>query len=134
MKPASETWPSLFTFDGKPRDSDVTYPLPRLTMEDAMVSEIGSQNRHTPQIIQHDKTGKSELLEGISPGKSADSVGHRARVMVAESDDTATGAQGRAASMIAKMDITVLAPEHTVETPAEAAPDGARMSQDIAAG
>ena len=99
-----------------------------------MVSEIGSQNRHTPQIIQHDKTGKSELLEGISPGKSANSVGHRARVMVAESDDTATGAQGRAASMIARMDITVLAPERTVETPAEAAPDGARMSEDIAAG
>lgn len=82
-----------------------------------MVSAIGTQHRHTPEIVRPEKTDKEERPEGMS-GKSADSVGHRAKLMVAESDDTTAGAQGRAASLIARMDITVLAPELPADQPA----------------
>ncbi|TJV02811.1 MAG: hypothetical protein E5Y12_18790 [Mesorhizobium sp.] len=73
-----------------------------------MVSAIGSQHRQTPETLL--KPAKTETGEGFAPGKSADSVGHRAKAMVAETGDTDPGAQGRAASTIARMDITVLTP------------------------
>ncbi|WP_394885821.1 hypothetical protein ACG873_01750 (plasmid) [Mesorhizobium sp. AaZ16] len=83
-----------------------------------MISVIGVQNRHTPQTTENEKVGRAaDGAEGTSAGKSADSVGHRAKVMVAELDDTAPGAQGRAASMIARMDLTVLTPEIPADEP-----------------
>ena len=84
-----------------------------------MISAIGAQNRHIPPV-KEEKSG--ETLSG----KSGGSVGHRAKAMTAESDDTAPGAEGRAASMIARMDITVLTPQ-----PASAA-DGAHLNVDVA--
>ncbi|ANT52180.1 MULTISPECIES: hypothetical protein [Mesorhizobium] len=81
-----------------------------------MVSAIASQHRHVPE--NQLKAGKPETGEGFAPGNSADSVGHRAKAMVAETGDTDPGAQGRAASTIARMDITVLTPPPE-EAPAE---------------
>ena len=63
-------------------------------------------------------TVESETGEGFAPGKSADSVGHRAKAMVADTGDTDPNSQGNAASKIARMDITVLTPPPE-ETPAE---------------
>lgn len=74
-----------------------------------MVSAIGNQHRQAAET--RPKPAKTEPGEGFAPGKSADSVGHRAEAMAAESGDTDSGAQGRAASTIARMDITVLAPQ-----------------------
>ncbi|MER9326484.1 hypothetical protein [Mesorhizobium sp. M0488] len=79
-----------------------------------MVSVIASQHRKAPETQL--KAAKPETGEGFAPGKSADSVGHRAKAMVAETDDTAPNSQGNAASKIARMDITVLTP------PQEASP------------
>ncbi|MFK0691176.1 hypothetical protein ACFX5Q_23685 [Mesorhizobium sp. IMUNJ 23033] len=81
-----------------------------------MVSAIASQHRHVPE--NQLKAAKPETGEGFAPGNSADSVGHRAKAMVAEAGDTDPGAQGRAASTIARMDITVLTPPPE-EAPAE---------------
>jgi hypothetical protein len=81
-----------------------------------MVSAIGNQHRQVPETQL--KPAKPETSEGFAPGKSADSVGHRAKAMVAETGDTGSNAQGRAASTIARMDITVLTPP-AEETPAE---------------
>ena len=79
-----------------------------------MVSAIGNQHRQETQP----KPAKTEPGELFAPGKSADSVGHRAKAMVAETGDTSSSAQGAAASKIARMDITVLTPPPE-ETPAE---------------
>ncbi|TIS53294.1 hypothetical protein [Mesorhizobium sp.] len=73
-----------------------------------MVSAIASQHRQVPE--NQLKAPKPETGEGFAPGKSADSVGHRAKAMVAETGDTNPNAQGSAASKIARMDITVLTP------------------------
>lgn len=81
-----------------------------------MVSVIASQHRQIPETQL--KAVKPETGEGFAPGKSADSVGHRAKAMVAETGDTSSSAQGAAASKIARMDITVLTPPPE-ETPAE---------------
>ena len=81
-----------------------------------MVSAIGNQHRQVPET--QPKPAKTDPGEGFAPGKSADSVGHRAKAMVAESGDTDPGAQGRAASTIARMDITVLTPP-SEEPPSE---------------
>jgi len=84
--------------------------------EESMVSVIASQHRQVPETQL--KAVKPETGEGFAPGKSADSVGHRAKAMVAETGDTSSSAQGAAASKIARMDITVLTPPPE-ETPAE---------------
>ncbi|WP_457151859.1 hypothetical protein [Mesorhizobium sp. P5_C1] len=76
--------------------------------EGAMVSAIASQHRQVPDTQL--KATKPETVEGFAPGKSADSVGHRAKAMAAETGDTDPNAQGGAASRIARMDITVLTP------------------------
>ena len=73
-----------------------------------MVSAIGNQHRQLPET--QPKPAKTDPGEGFAPGKSADSVGHRAKAMVAETGDTDPNAQGGAASRIARMDITVLTP------------------------
>ena len=74
-----------------------------------MVSAIATQHRHVPET--QTKAAKPNSGEEFLPGKSADSVGHRAKAMVLETGDSEPGAQGRAASTtIARMDITVLAP------------------------
>lgn len=79
-----------------------------------MVSAIASQHRQVPE--KQTAAGKQQTSEGFSPGRSADAVGHLAKIMVAAGVDA--GAQGRAASRIARMDITVLtAPP--AETPTE---------------
>jgi hypothetical protein len=80
-----------------------------------MVSAIGNQHRQETQP----KLAKTEPGELFAPGKSAASVGHRAKAMVAESGDTDPGAQGRAASTIARMDITVLTPPIEEPPPSE---------------
>ncbi|RWN28121.1 MAG: hypothetical protein EOR97_23185 [Mesorhizobium sp.] len=81
-----------------------------------MVSVIASQHPHVPE--KQTAVGKPQTGEGFSPGRSADAVGHLAKIMVAAGGDMDAGAQGRAASKIARMDITVLtAPP--VETPTE---------------
>ena len=73
-----------------------------------MVSAIASQHRHVPET--QPKAAKPSAGEEVSPGKSADSVGHRAITAVLESGDVEPGAQGRAASLINRMDVTVLSP------------------------
>ncbi|MCF6126300.1 hypothetical protein EN904_15025 [Mesorhizobium sp. M7A.F.Ca.CA.001.07.2.1] len=81
-----------------------------------MVSAIASQHPHVPE--KQTAVGKPQTGEGFSPGRSTDAVGHLAKIMVAAGGDMDAGAQGRAASKIARMDITVLtAPP--VETPTE---------------
>jgi hypothetical protein len=83
-----------------------------------MVSVIASQHRQTPEPQL--KAAKPDTSEGFAPGKSADSVGHRAKAMVAETGDTDPNSQGNAASKIARMDITVLTPPPVPEeTPSE---------------
>ena len=73
-----------------------------------MVSAIATQHRHIPET--QPKAAKTNSGEELSPGKSADSVGHRAKAMVLETGDSEPGAQGRAASKIARMDVTLLSP------------------------
>jgi hypothetical protein len=69
-----------------------------------MVSITATQHRHIPEP---QKT-KANTGEDFTVGKSAESVGQRAKTSLAETGDTAPGAQGRAASTIARMDVTVL--------------------------
>ena len=73
-----------------------------------MVSAIATQHRHVLEI--QPKAGKRKQAKDFAPGKSADSVGQRAKAMVAETGDMEPGAQGRAASKIARMDVTLLSP------------------------
>jgi hypothetical protein len=88
-------------------------------MEVSMVSAIATQHRHISET--QPKAAKPNAAD--SPGKSAASVGHRAKAMVAETGDTDPGAQGRAASRIARMDLTLLSPvPPAAETPAEETP------------
>jgi hypothetical protein len=85
--------------------ADTLVPSPK---EGSMVSAIASQHRQVSETQL--KAAKPETGEGFAPGKSADSVGYRAKTMVAEKGDTDPDAQGRAASKIDRMDITVLTP------------------------
>ncbi|WP_192245309.1 hypothetical protein [Mesorhizobium silamurunense] len=72
-----------------------------------MTSPIGSQQ--TAGAVQR-TIGLPASPEATFPGKSADSVGHLAKASVLETGDSEPGAQGRAASRIARMDVTVLPP------------------------
>jgi hypothetical protein len=69
-----------------------------------MVSITATQHRHIPEP----PNAKSNTGEDFTVGKSAESVGQRAKTAVAETGDAAPGAQGRAESTIARMDVTVL--------------------------
>ncbi|RWA74636.1 MAG: hypothetical protein EOQ30_05890 [Mesorhizobium sp.] len=72
-----------------------------------MTSPIGSpQNAGAAQPTIRLPTAP----EATFPGKSAESVGHLAKASVLETGDSEPGAQGRAASRIARMDVTVLPP------------------------
>jgi hypothetical protein len=79
--------------------------------EGQMVSITATQHRHIPETPK----AKANTGEDFTMGKSAESVGHRARAMVAETGDLEPGAQGRAASTIARMDVTVLTPPVPVD-------------------
>ncbi|WP_214470662.1 hypothetical protein [Mesorhizobium sp. dw_380] len=82
-----------------------------------MVSAIGNQHRQVPETQL--KPAKPQTGEGFEPGKSADSVGHRAKAMIAETGDADPNAQGSAASKIARMDITVLSAPSEESPPAD---------------
>ena len=71
-----------------------------------MTSVVGSQ--HGTASVHH--PSKSPASSEAFPGKSAQSVGHLAKASVSETDDGAPNAQGKAASRIARMDLTVLSP------------------------
>lgn len=73
-----------------------------------MVSAIASQHRHLP--VDQPKAGRPDTGEVFVPGKSVESVGHRAKAMVIETADLDSGAQGRTASKIARMHVTLLSP------------------------
>src|SRR4051812_17645386 len=68
-----------------------------------MVSVAGTQHRHAPTAPATQPQGGEGAGSPSSPGKSAQSVGHLAKAMVAESGDTAHNAIGKAAATIAKM-------------------------------
>jgi hypothetical protein len=76
-----------------------------------MVSTTGTQHRHVPPATA--KHGPADKNPAAAPGKSAQSVGHLAKAMVAESGDTAPNAIGKAAAMIAKMRVEAPAPAPT---------------------
>ena len=71
-----------------------------------MTSPVGSQ--HGAGIVHHSSKphGPSETF----PGKSAESIGHLAKASVSDTDADDSNAQGKAASRIARMDLTVLSP------------------------
>ncbi|TPK94519.1 MULTISPECIES: hypothetical protein [unclassified Mesorhizobium] len=69
-----------------------------------MTSVVGSQ--HGTGLV-HNPSKPSASPEAL-PGKSAESVGHLAKASVSETDDSEPNAQGKAASRIARMDLTVL--------------------------
>ena len=62
-----------------------------------MVSITATKHRQIPD--PQPKPPKATAGQNFAPGKSAESVGHRAKAMVAETGDMNPGAQGRAASM-----------------------------------
>ncbi|MDX8478600.1 hypothetical protein RFN28_08905 [Mesorhizobium sp. VK24D] len=72
-----------------------------------MTSPVG--NQHSAGVVQRNLRPQTPSEETF-PGKSAESVGHLAKVSVADTGNSEPGAQGRAASRIARMDITVLPP------------------------
>ncbi len=76
-----------------------------------MVSITATQHRHVSDAPK----AKPKAGEDFSVGKSAESVGHRAKAVVTETGDIEPGAQGRAASTIARMDVTVLTPPGQTE-------------------
>ena len=77
-----------------------------------MTSPVGS--RHSAGVVHHSSKpqGSSETF----PGKSAESIGHLAKASVAETDAGEPNAQGKAASRIARMDLTVLSPTGSGES------------------
>lgn len=77
-----------------------------------MISSVGSQQHGVPVQRVHKAEAHSDTAP---PGKSGESVGHLAKASVLESGDTAPGAQGRAASRIARMDVTLLPPSSGAE-------------------
>src|SRR5437899_4312878 len=77
------------------------------TRSAAMTSPIGSQ-QNAGAVQRTIRLPASP--EATFPGKSAESVGHLAKASVLETGDSEPGAQGRAASRIARMDVTVLPP------------------------
>ncbi|RAZ86961.1 hypothetical protein DPM33_26815 [Mesorhizobium hawassense] len=70
-----------------------------------MTSPVGSQ--HGAGAVHH-HASKPQAPSDTFPGKSADSIGHLAKASVLETGDGEPNAQGKAASRIARMDLTVL--------------------------
>ena len=71
-----------------------------------MTSVVGSQ--HGTSLVHH--PSKTRASSEAFPGNSAESVGHLAKASVSETDASDPNAQGKAASRIARMDLTVLSP------------------------
>lgn len=71
-----------------------------------MTSVIGSQ--HGTSLVHH--PSRTHASSEAFPGNSAESVGHLAKASVSETDANDSNAQGKAASRIARMDLTVLSP------------------------
>ncbi|TGP57426.1 hypothetical protein EN873_04950 [bacterium M00.F.Ca.ET.230.01.1.1] len=69
-----------------------------------MTSPVGSQ--HGAGAVHH--ASKPQPSSETFPGKSADSIGHLAKASVLETGDDEPNTQGKAASRIARMDLTVL--------------------------
>jgi len=69
-----------------------------------MTSVVGSQ--HGAGVVH--QASKPQASSETFPGKSAESVGHLAKASVSEAGEA--NAQGKAASRIARMDLTVLSP------------------------
>jgi hypothetical protein len=82
-----------------------------------MVSAIAASLRQVP----HPNAAKPEASGAASHGRSDLSVGHRAKAMVAESGDTAPNALGKAASLIAQLDLAARDIAPAVELPADTA-------------
>jgi hypothetical protein len=94
-----------------------------------MTSPVGSQ--HSAGVVHHSSKprGSSETF----PGESAESVGHLAKASVSETDAGEPNAQGKAASRIARMDLTVLSPTGSGEEP-DTATDAPDATGDVEAG
>jgi hypothetical protein len=95
-----------------------------------MTSRVGSQ--HGAGIVHHSSKpqGSSETF----PGKSAESVGHLAKASVSETDTGKPNAQGKAASRIARMDLTVLSPTGSGESEEpDTATDAPTIAGDVEA-
>ncbi|WP_156913420.1 hypothetical protein [Mesorhizobium sp. WSM3224] len=71
-----------------------------------MTSPVASQ----PGVGAVHHASKPQASSETFPGKSAESIGHLAKVSVSETGATEPNAQGKAASRIARMDLTVLSP------------------------
>jgi hypothetical protein len=71
-----------------------------------MTSVVGSQ--HGTSLVH--RPGKTHASPETFPGNSAESIGHLAKASVSETDASDPNAQGKAASRIARMDLTVLSP------------------------
>jgi hypothetical protein len=71
-----------------------------------MTSVVGSQ--HGTSLVHH--PGKTRVSSEAFPGTSAESIGHLAKASVSETDADDPNAQGKAASRIARMDLTALSP------------------------
>lgn len=94
-----------------------------------MTSAVGSQ--HGAGLVHHPSKSQGSLE--TFPGKSAQSVGHLAKASVSETDAGEPNAQGKAASRIARMDLTVLSPAGEGEDP-DTATDAPDAAGDVEAG
>ncbi|RWK06510.1 MAG: hypothetical protein EOR43_05850 [Mesorhizobium sp.] len=96
-----------------------------------MTSPIG--NQHNAGAVPRN-TRVPTPPEANFPGKSAESVGHLAKAAVLETGDSEPGAQGRAASRIARMDVTVLPPPGSEDNQAPDTGTGGDGTTDQSAG
>ena len=87
------------------------------------------ESRHGVGVVHHQS--KPQASSETFPGKSADSVGHLAKASVSEAGASEPNAQGKAASRIARMDLTVLSPSGSGE---DQEPDTAAPTDQDAGG
>jgi len=92
-----------------------------------MTSPVGSQ--HGAGVVHHQS--KPPASSETFPGKSADSIGHLAKASVSDTGASEPNAQGKAASRIARMDLTVLSPTGSGE---DQEPDPAAPTDQDAGG
>ena len=76
-----------------------------------MVSAVGSQHRHV-QVVPP-KAQNPEIPQAA--GKSMESVGHGAKAEIFADAETAPNAQGKAAAMLAKLDLSAITPQPPVD-------------------
>ncbi|WP_434722128.1 hypothetical protein [Mesorhizobium sp. RIZ17] len=94
-----------------------------------MTSLVG--NQHGAGIVHH--SSKPQAASETFPGKSAESVGHLAKASASETG-TEPNAQGKAASRIARMDLTVLSPTGSGESEEpDTATDAPTIAGDVEA-